>query len=189
MARSKSYSEVHVLTQATDLFWIQGYKRTSMCDLEKATGLTAGSIYHEFGSKIEFFKRCLNFYNTKIMGERVEKYLTSAPDPLEGIYQLLVTLCDDPYSCLLINTAMEFGQTDQNIGMIVNKGIRKLTLSIQEALESAKTQGTLKQDMDTEVGAHYIGIMIPGLQLYAKNRAMKSQIEDVIKLQLSTLIG
>ena len=121
MARPKSFNETDILNQAMNLFWNQGYRATSMRELEKVTQLTAGSIYHEFGSKKELFRRTLKFYTTTIIGWRIEKYLVDYTHPIDGIYQFLITSFEDPFrrqSCLLVNSSLEFGQSDKKINAI-----------------------------------------------------------------------
>ncbi|MGY4098779.1 TetR/AcrR family transcriptional regulator [Nocardia sp. R16R-3T] len=44
-----------VLDAARVLFVIQGYEATSINDLVKASGVSVGSIYHQFGGKAEVF--------------------------------------------------------------------------------------------------------------------------------------
>ena len=51
MGRPKGYDRETVLLAARDLFWEQGYERTSIADLEERTGLNRSSLYTEFGSK------------------------------------------------------------------------------------------------------------------------------------------
>ena len=75
MPRSKSFDESIVLSQMVDVFWKQGYDATSMRHIEKATKLSAGSIYNEFGSKQKLFNRTLAFYIKTIIGQRIISYL------------------------------------------------------------------------------------------------------------------
>lgn len=41
---------------AGDLFWEQGYEKTSIGELEKKTGLDRSSLYHAFGNKHALFR-------------------------------------------------------------------------------------------------------------------------------------
>ena len=192
MARSKSFDETYVLTQAMNLFWHQGYQATSMRDLEKATQLTAGSIYHEFRNKKELFRRSLNFYITTVIGWRIEKYLVDYPNPLDGVYHFLTSFLDKPFrdhSCLLVNSTLEFDRSDKTINTLIQKGIYKLRFAIQEALQKAQEQNLLNHYIDPVAGAKYIILVIPGLLISSKNGAKKSEMELVIKQHMYTFIS
>jgi hypothetical protein len=45
MGRPKGYDRETILVAARDLFWEQGYERTSIADLEERTGLNRSSLY------------------------------------------------------------------------------------------------------------------------------------------------
>jgi TetR/AcrR family transcriptional regulator, transcriptional repressor for nem operon len=45
----------HILRTAFRLFITKSYKAVTMCDLEKATGLTKGAFYHYFKNKEEIY--------------------------------------------------------------------------------------------------------------------------------------
>lgn len=54
--------EPEVLERALQVFWAQGYDRTSIGDLSKAVGLGPSSLYNAFGSKLELFRRSIEHY-------------------------------------------------------------------------------------------------------------------------------
>jgi TetR/AcrR family transcriptional regulator, transcriptional repressor for nem operon len=56
VGRPKGYDRALALLAARDLFWEQGYERTSIADLEARTGLNRSSLYQEFGSKRQLFE-------------------------------------------------------------------------------------------------------------------------------------
>ncbi|WP_272975602.1 TetR/AcrR family transcriptional regulator [Alcanivorax jadensis] len=194
MARPKSFNETQVLTQMMEVFWRQGYAATFMRHLEKASGLTAGSIYHEFGSKKALFERTLSFYINTVIGWRVEKYLTEPANPIEGIREFLVTTfkgVPQPYrqqACLLVNTAAELGQSDPDIGRIVNRGMRRIETAMAQLLAQAAEQQLINPDLDTELAARHISLLMPGLLIAARNQAKDSDLESVVNFHLSRML-
>ena len=55
MGRPRQYDEETVLAGAMHAFRERGYAGASIKDLEQATGLTAGSIYHGYRDKAGLF--------------------------------------------------------------------------------------------------------------------------------------
>ena len=67
MGRPKAYDRDAALLAARDLFWEQGYERTSIADLERRTGLNRSSLYQEFGSKRKLFEASLECYADRVI--------------------------------------------------------------------------------------------------------------------------
>ena len=91
---------------------------------------------------------------------------------IDGIYQFLITSFEKPFrdqSCLLINSTLEFGQSDKKINAIINKGTATLTFALQESLQRAKEQSILSNSIDTSAVAKYLILIMPGLLISAKN--------------------
>ncbi|MGO2638704.1 MAG: TetR/AcrR family transcriptional regulator, partial [Enterococcus viikkiensis] len=59
MARVKEFDETEVLTKAMQLFWQQGYEKTSMQELVDVMGIHRRSIYDTFGDKHQLFLKSL----------------------------------------------------------------------------------------------------------------------------------
>src|SRR6266566_5151970 len=67
VGRPRAYDRDAALLAARDLFWEQGYERTSIADLEERTGLNRSSLYQEFGSKQKLFEASLECYADRII--------------------------------------------------------------------------------------------------------------------------
>jgi TetR/AcrR family transcriptional repressor of nem operon len=67
VGRPKAYDRDAALLAARDLFWEQGYERTSIADLEQRTGLNRSSLYQEFGSKRKLFEASLECYADRVI--------------------------------------------------------------------------------------------------------------------------
>src|ERR1700733_7112105 len=67
MARPRVFDVDKAVETATELFWRNGYERTSLADLTTAMGITPPSFYFAFGSKEGLFKRALqHYYKTRL---------------------------------------------------------------------------------------------------------------------------
>lgn len=177
------------------VFWNKGYEATSMRDLEKASQLTAGSIYHEFGSKKQLFYRTLSFYINTVIETRIQKYLLDSDNPIHGIKEFLITTfkgVPEPFqkqSCLLVNTAAELGQEDGDIGKVINQGFHKIETAMVAALKKARSQGQIAQDLDIESAAKSFSLLMPGLLIAAKNNAKPKTLQTVVEFQINQLIS
>jgi len=62
MGRPRKFSREGVLQKALPVFWKYGFARTTLPDLEHATGVNKSGLYSEFESKEELFLACLDHY-------------------------------------------------------------------------------------------------------------------------------
>ena len=62
MGRKKSYSRDEAAERALQTFWEKGYERTSLRDLEAATGVNRYGLYDSFNDKQGLFQECIEHY-------------------------------------------------------------------------------------------------------------------------------
>src|SRR5580692_2150990 len=62
MGRPRKFSREGVLQKALPVFWKYGFARTTLPDLERATGVNKSGLYSEFESKEELYLACLRYY-------------------------------------------------------------------------------------------------------------------------------
>jgi len=112
MGRRRGYDAAAVLTGAMHAFRRTGYEQVSVRDLERATSLSAGSLYHAFGGKKGLFDAAFAHYNVAVLRARIEQY-APAGSGVDGLEKLFSTLLEEPdgqrLGCLITNTAVEFG--------------------------------------------------------------------------------
>jgi AcrR family transcriptional regulator len=60
-----------VVEAAKEEFWEEGFERTGISDLERATGLNRSSLYQAFGSKRSVFEAALEAYVADFVDPRV----------------------------------------------------------------------------------------------------------------------
>jgi AcrR family transcriptional regulator len=112
MGRTREFDEEAVLTGAMHIFRKQGYQGASIRDLEEATGLKGGSIYHSFGDKAGLFDAAFGHYHRIVLEGRIARYAPPGSG-LQGLRQLFLSLLHEPddgsLGCLITNTAVEFG--------------------------------------------------------------------------------
>ncbi|WP_163881608.1 TetR/AcrR family transcriptional regulator [Rhizobium laguerreae] len=112
MGRTREFDEEAVLKGAMHIFRKHGYQGASIRDLEEATGLKGGSIYHAFGDKAGLFDAAFGHYNRTVLEGRIERFAPPGSG-LKGLRELFLSLLDEPddgsLGCLITNMAVEFG--------------------------------------------------------------------------------
>ncbi|MGE0044631.1 MAG: TetR/AcrR family transcriptional regulator [Hyphomonadaceae bacterium] len=112
MARPRAFNETAVLTQAMHAFRHEGFAGVSIRDLERATGLTSGSLYNAYRDKSGLFEAAFAFYVSAFVRPRIELYAGPGAtlDDLENLFlSLLEAPMTDGGGCLATNSAVEFG--------------------------------------------------------------------------------
>ena len=70
MSRSPEFNKKKALTKATELFWKQGYRNTSVAQLMKVMRMGEGSFYNAFENKKRLYLECLRHYDAVFMAAR-----------------------------------------------------------------------------------------------------------------------
>lgn len=137
MARPRAFDEQQVLTAAMHAFRRQGFARTSVLDLEQATGLRTSSLYQAFGDKTGLFRRALEHYVDEVVRTRLDAHAGPGAT-LDDLEQLFLTLfrppLDDGFGCLLVNSATEFGGDEQVPGERVRDGLELVRRSVHDVV-------------------------------------------------------
>ncbi len=138
MPRQIEFKSDTVLRGAMQVFRERGFKGTSVKDLERATGISSGSLYNSFGGKEGVFVEALDHYNSTVVRKRVEKYLNNKP-PVKGLTSLFLSLLpntpDGLYGCLLTNSAVEFGAENSIATNGVREGFAALEHGFQRSID------------------------------------------------------
>ena len=119
MARSKEFDVNQVLRKAMELFWQQGYEKTSMQELVDYMGIHRRSIYDTFGDKRTLFLSALSHYD-ELITSQTKKRVDSKLLVKQGIREVFNTVIypnfNLPKGCLTVNAAIELSLIDEEIG-------------------------------------------------------------------------
>jgi AcrR family transcriptional regulator len=132
VGRRREYVEATVLTGAMHAFRRAGYEQVSVRDLERATSLSAGSLYHAYGGKEGLFDAAFAHYNDAVLRARIERY-APAGSGIDGLEELFSTLLEEPggqrLGCLITNSAVEFGAEAVHPGVRAGLAILEATFA------------------------------------------------------------
>lgn len=170
MPRPRKLSHELVLSRCVPVFWQKGYEATSMRDIEMATQLTPGSLYHAFGSKQSLFREVLRHYLDTVIAERIKRYLQEPTSGArQGIRDFLVSLVVPPESqmhkqaCLLVKTAFELGPDEPALQPVIQAGFGRIEQALGDAIERGIAHGELGRCEDTTKIARQLALTMPGL--------------------------
>ncbi|CAM3754129.1 TetR/AcrR family transcriptional regulator [Parendozoicomonas haliclonae] len=140
MARPNILERRQILARALDPFWRNGYEGTSLKQLEEATGLNPGSLYHHFSNKKDLFRHVLLYYIEEQLLTRLNHYRRNHP-PLESLRLFFSTsyrhddIQDYRCGCLLV-MAMTEGHRD-TLSPLIREAVVKLEEGFANALAAA----------------------------------------------------
>ncbi|MEM9558143.1 MAG: TetR/AcrR family transcriptional regulator [Acidobacteriota bacterium] len=168
-----------------DVFWQQGFQRTSMSDLEAATDVLRGSLYWTFGDKHSLFVHALNHYR-QIARDVIEEHLEPEAPTLETLRHALlgvVTECSGPDAakgCLMGNSAVELTARDPEIRAVVRQHYLWMETRFAEVLRAAIDAGEVAAERDPQALGRLLVVSIQGLKVLGKTGPTRGELEDVV---------
>lgn len=194
MGRARTFEEEEALTAAMGVFWRQGYRATSVKDLEAATGLKPGSLYHAFGSKRDLFVRVLDRYIEGVIRTRVARYLEDEDgEPLERLREFItsayayVSPAKPSQACLLVNTAVELGTEDPEVHAQVIRGFRLVERGMERQIGRAQQAGELPAALDVKQAARQLAVTFQGILVTSRIQIRRSALDALTDQALGRL--
>jgi TetR/AcrR family transcriptional regulator, copper-responsive repressor len=180
MGRPRKFSRDGVLQRALPVFWKYGFSRTTLPDLESATGVNKSGLYSEFESKEELFLACLRYYrDTHIAGVllsaepsgwcNIQKFLEQAPGRAR-----------DQRGCFSVNSMRELTGLPPEARKTISDALGQLKrlLRINIAAENPK--------MDVDVLCDLVLVFFSGICIEANLNVDRSRtrlkIENFIQM-------
>ncbi|KPN97494.1 MULTISPECIES: TetR/AcrR family transcriptional regulator [Lysinibacillus] len=192
MARNKEFDEKAVLKKAMELFWKQGYEKTSMQDLVNHMGIHRRSIYDTFGDKYSLFLASLKSYEV-FVAEELTKIISNSSTlkiAIRNIFEYVVNLAEleiYPAGCFAVNTAVELSLLDKDIQHLTTKMFNDTEELFNKLLKEGQNKGELKNDLNTQVTAQFLHNNLIGLRVLVKTKYTKKDLESIIDLILKVL--
>lgn len=190
MGRHKEFDEAEVLRKAMVLFWRNGYKKTSMQDLVECMNIHRRSIYDTFGDKQSLFLRALQLFEENIQNriQQQIKPIPSAKLAIRKLFEMVITSNDGkPPGCLIVNTAVELSQHDEEIADRIRKSFRNTESFIYEQLVRGQRNGELSHQLNVQKVAPLIHNSLIGLRVLSKTTDDKEKLQSIIDSTLAVL--
>jgi len=192
MARTKDFDENEVLRKAINLFWLKGYKGTSMQDLVDGLGISRSSLYDTYTDKHTLFIKALESYQlvgAARIGEII-KHSSSAKNTIKELMELATgdLLGDQEHKgCFMVNAEVEVAPHDRQVNSIICNNDQQMEDAFYHVIEKGKQSGQIKNPEDARALAQFISNAIKGMRVTGKSATEKSFFDGIIKLTIAAL--
>ncbi|MGN7761516.1 TetR/AcrR family transcriptional regulator [Paenibacillus sp. 22594] len=190
MARSKEFDVDNVLGKAMNVFWQQGYEKTSMQDLVTGMGIHKRSMYDTFGDKhtlyIKAMERFADMTVSKMEG-RVEG-TDSAKEAIRLLFDTIIYKQEsEPTGCLLVNTAVELANHDP----VATSKVNEAFLHTEQLFERLVVQGQASGEISSRHQAANLAVFLHnalvGLRVMVKTTPDKGKLQTIADTTLAML--
>ncbi len=174
MGRSKEFEENTVLIKAMELFWQQGYEKTSISELVEAMGIHRKSLYDTFGDKHALFLRVIDLYGEQTKARLESKTLkaTTAHQAIQYIFDYMIETKDDEHwGCLFVNAATEMGPWDKEVAEKTEEAFRQTESVIASIVREGQASGEFSTQYDAETLSEILHNTLIGLRVLARTPA------------------
>lgn len=194
MGRPHSFNKNEALFKAMNLFWLKGYKSTSVDDLLKAMSINKSSFYNDFQSKLNIFLLSIECYRDNLVKSLIE-IVREGHDPDLNIYNLFKYFIDkmlkegDMRGCLLGNSINEISIHDKKINQEIVLALEKLLIAISDKITNGKDGGIFKNKNTSSDLANFVLASLQGVLMLGKIGANKEVLEKNATMTLEFLKG
>ena len=190
LARSKEFNEEEALDKAMEIFWKQGYEKTSIQDLVDQMGIHRRSLYDTFGDKHSLFVQTLERYES-LVAAQIKKQITEEMTSVESIRKIfeLAVYSDNtnPKGCLMVNTAVELSLLDDEVSQRIKTAFKQTENLIADLLIRGQARGEVASSFDINELARYIHNALIGIRVLVKMTADPKEFDSTIDMTLSIL--
>ena len=192
--RPREFDTDVALQAAIRQFSANGYHGTSITDLNKALGLTTGSIYKAWGDKRGLLMASLERY-LELRNEAVATALAAAPNGLARIKALLLFYAETSsgetgrIGCLVIELAVELAA--QDILLADRLALQQATLRnrFETLLSEAVADSSLRRQVDIKEAADILLVITQGMRLLGKTGTSPERAQAIAQTALDWLNG
>lgn len=189
--RPLSFDRELALSKAAEYFWAHGYEGTSIADLTKVMGITPQSLYTAFHSKAELYQEALDWYAVTFGGLEPE-YLNN-PGVVKTLTRWLQKQAQaftSPYyppGCMISVAALGCATENVEISRLASEKRQATIELLSQRLARAVSEGELKESTDPSALARFIGAVIQGMTVQARDGASAEQLNDIVLLACKVL--
>jgi AcrR family transcriptional regulator len=180
MARTRVFDIDRAIETATEIFWRNGYERTSLATLTGAMGITPPSFYYAFGSKDGLFKKVLAHYLKTRLGYAEEAL--NQPTAFGVAEQMLYRLADlytepgYPPGCLAMNCTLPCADDADPLGYELTDLRDARRMRLQQRFRQAWACGDLPKAVEPDELARFVLTVGWGMAHDARSGATRENL-------------
>ena len=190
MGRSKEFEEKVVLRKAMELFWQQGYEKTSLNDLVEHMGIHRRSLYDTFGDKHTLFLKTIDCFS-EFVKNRLELEILRAKTPKQAIQFIFNFMIDESaehaLGCLFVNAATELAPRDEEVEAKTKQAFREMENLLAACIRKGQQAGEIRQDYTAEALAENLHNSLLGIRVLARTSVSKEKLHRLADVSLSLL--
>ena len=190
--RPREFDIDSVLDKAISVFSRLGYHATSISDLNKALGLTSGSIYKAFGDKRGLLLAALDRYVDQ-RSRRLDELLTSAATGRERVAAVLSAYAEYSHGeagrtgCLVVGALVEFASSDAAFRERLAKILAAHEARLVRFIREGQADGSVASHVDPKITGRLMLCVIQGMRVLGKTGRKQADMVAVCEHALRLL--
>jgi AcrR family transcriptional regulator len=181
-----------VLDGAVRIFRERGYNATSIADLSKATGLSAGSIYKAFKDKRGLFLAAFDQYVGQ--GDALRRLASrNGVHGRDRIRELLVRYAESSsgaegvQGCLVAGSTTELATMDAAAARGVKAAHVRTEQWLVQVVREGQMDGSIGAAIDGEAAARLLLCILQGMRIVGKTGRSRDEMDALVELALKVL--
>ena len=186
MGRQPAFERDEVLDKATQVFLSNGFQRTTIKDITKATGLQPGSIYSAFENKNGLYTEVVEHYTKReiqFLEKCIEEHSTNIA-ALKAFFKLAgkhITSRSPEAHCLLVFGLFEIPQAEKELRYYVQLKIQEIESRIYVLLVKAQENNEIVSDEDPIELARFMMTLLFGHRVLAQLQPNADTVDNSIE--------
>ena len=185
MGRQPAFEREDVLEKASEVFLRNGFQRTTIKDITKATGLQPGSIYSAFENKTGLYTEVIEHYTKRqiaVLDTFAENHDTSL-EALKCFFKMtgdnIINRAPDAH-CLLVYGAFEIPGHEKELRYYVQLKLQEIESRIYVLLVKAQENDEIVSDENPIELARFLMTLLFGHRVLAQLHASSDTIDSTI---------
>lgn len=179
MGRNKEFEEEAVLQKAMELFWKQGYEKTSMSDLVEHMGIHRKSLYDTFGDKHSLYLKAIDYYsvNTSERLKAVTLKAETASESIKSIFDIMINGTNErPWGCFIVNAATELALCDKEVEEKIEASFTQTEDLLGKLVRKGQAAGEFSSHLSAEALGEILHCSLLGIRVYSRTSASKEKL-------------
>ena len=185
MGRQPAFERNDVLDKASQVFLRNGFQRTTIKDITKATGLQPGSIYSAFANKSGLYTEVIEHYTKRQITilDACEKQNDTSLEALKSFFKTtsdsIANQTPDAH-CLLVYGAFEIPESEKELRYYVQLKLQEIEARIYVLLVKAQENDEIVCDENPIELARFLMTLLFGHRVLAQLHASSDTIDNTI---------